>query len=97
MFSWVKTLLRAQPQPVQDNDVVFAETIAQIQTCRKHLVLLIEEARTARQLLDVSEIALQRAHREAKRELYIELHGENLTDNLPPLEPEIFTSDRRQR
>ena len=99
MFQWVKTLLhtQAESRPIRTSDDVFTETIEQLIACRKHLVLLIEETRTARQLLDVTESTLQRAHKEAKRELYLELHGSTDGFEMPPLEPEVFTSERRQR
>lgn len=97
MFRWFTTFLHSQSQPVRTDDEVLTDTIAQLQTCRKQLVLLIEEARTARQLLDVTEITLQRAHKDAKRELYGEEHADELLQELPPLEPATFTAERRQR
>ena len=69
MFRWVKTIMHNWSHPQAMSDEVFERTIVQIKACRQQLTILLEEARLARQLVDITEMELHAARRQAKREL----------------------------
>ena len=69
MFGWFRKLVHAWSHPQAMSDEVFTLTINQLRACRAQVALLIEEARLAKQFLDITDAELRAARRSAKREL----------------------------